>query len=137
VASDSSKQVSFHGRAEPACLDHVHDLMTELWNLEPGVSLVDRELFATAVVEVANNIVEHGQGAGPTDLLLTVQVDADHIRAVFDDDGAPADVDIDAACLPDDLADSGRGLALARAAAGHLTYERIGALNRWQVVRQR
>ncbi len=137
VAVDPATELKFTGLAEPQCLDQVHDLMGRLWDLEPGISTAERDFFTTAVVELANNIVEHGQGGIGTQFSVTVLVDADQMAATFHDDGMPADIDIDHASLPSDFAESGRGLALARAASDILTYERIGAVNQWQVIRRR
>ena len=48
------------GRAEPGCLDRVHDLVEELWLRVPGVQPSDRYRFETAVIEVAGRVHAHG-----------------------------------------------------------------------------
>ncbi len=133
----TASELTFTGPAESGCLDHIHDLMAEAWVREPGVSTDDKVLFATAVAEVAANIVSHGQSSTGTEVTLTLRLAADQIEAVFLDDGDPADVDVDQAVLPADSAESGRGLAIARAALDELAYERLGSINRWRLVRSR
>ena len=44
-------------------------------------------LFATAVAEVATNIIKHGQHGARSSMVLTLRVDDDSIEAVFADDG--------------------------------------------------
>ncbi len=62
---------------------------------------------------------------------------ADRVEARFTDTGRPTLVDLAAAAMPGELAEDGRGLALARAAVDELSYERDGAVNRWRIVRRR
>lgn len=123
--------------AVPACLDGVHDLLESVWAAHPDVGLTDRTLFEIAVTEVAGNIVEHAAAGERLELRVLVHVTEPRLEATFEDDGPAADVDLDAAELPDDLAESGRGLALARRAADEVAYWRDGATNRWRIVRGR
>lgn len=137
MPGDHTTELSFTGPAQPACLDHVHDLLARLWDEQPAVASEDRVLFTTAVVEVANNIVEHGRRADPVELSLRLQLDAERIEAHFRDDGEAVDLDIGRARLPEDLAESGRGLSLVRAAVHEFGYQRTAGVNRWDLVRRR
>ncbi len=137
MPGDSSIELVFAGAAEPECLDNIHALIARLWEEQPGVTGRDRMLFATALVEVAGNIVQHSRTGPHTELVVTLRVGTDRIEAVLVDDGPAAEVDIARTSLPGDFAESGRGLALARAAVDELTYERAGSRNRWRLVRQR
>jgi serine/threonine-protein kinase RsbW len=130
----SRAELSFRGPVEPACLDRTHDLLAQLWQEQPDVSEMDLIMFSTAVLEVANNIVSHG-GAGTVSLLL--KGDARQLEARFCDDGAAVEVDLDAAVLPDDLAASGRGLALVRIAVDEISYSHSDGFSRWRLVRHR
>lgn len=123
------------GRAEPGCLDRVHDLVDELWRRVPGVQPSDRYRFETAVIEVAGNIVEHG---GPdVRLRLWLLVHQDRVEAHFRDTGRAVELQTTGGPPPDPLAEAGRGIALARAAVDDLAYERTGTTNRWHVLKQR
>jgi serine/threonine-protein kinase RsbW len=137
VPDDTATELDFTGPADPRCLDHIHELLARLWEKAPDVTGRDRALFATAVGEVAANIIKHGHGAGRTNLSVILRVDGTRIEAVFSDDGVPVDLDPAGPSLPGDLAESGRGLALVRAAVDLVTYERAGTLNRWHLVRRR
>ncbi len=132
--ASSRAEVSFRGPVEPASLDRTHDLLAQLWQEQPDVAEMDQIMFTTAVLEVANNIVSHGDG-GTVSLVL--QGDDRQLEAFFCDDGAAADVDLDTAALPDDLAESGRGLALVRMAVDEFRYSHRDGINRWQLIRRR
>ena len=86
------------------------------------------------MLEVANNIVSHG-GAGTVSLVLNG--DARQLEARFCDNGAAVEVDLDTAVMPDDLAESGRGLALVRMAVDEFSYRHSDGFSRWRLVRRR
>ena len=130
----SRTELSFRGPVEPACLDRTHDLLAQLWQEQPDVAEMDQIMFSTAVLEVANNIVSHG-GAGTISLVLNG--DAQQLEARFCDDGAAVEVDLDTAVMPDDLAESGRGLALVRMAVDEFSYHHSDGFSRWHLVRRR
>ncbi|UKF24389.1 MULTISPECIES: ATP-binding protein [Clavibacter] len=120
----------------------VHAVIAAVWDQASDVSDEERMLFETAVVEIAGNVVEHGVSVGeragyPVTFTMTVICQHDRIVALFEDDGKPAVVDLTRVSMPDDLSESGRGLALAQAVLDDLTYERTDGSNRWRLVRLR
>jgi serine/threonine-protein kinase RsbW len=122
--------------AEPSALDGLHALLGRVWAEHPGVGATDRAAVALALSELVTNAVEH---AGATAVWLDVQVDVDvlpgRVRALVEDDGGPApDVVASELVTDDPLAESGRGVAIARAMAD-LQLERRGGRNRWSVTR--
>jgi serine/threonine-protein kinase RsbW len=123
--------------AEPAALERVHELLEQLWEDADDVGAQDRIRFETAVPEIAGNIVMHAPDGRPLEFTLRANVRPDRIEARFEDSGRRVDVDLAAAQLPDDLAESGRGLALALAAADEVEYRRDGAKNCWRVMSKR
>ena len=133
VPGSSRTELSFRGPIEPASLDSTHDLLARLWQEQPDVPELDRIMFSTAVLEVANNIVSHG-GVGTVSLVLNR--DHQQLEARFCDDGAPVEVDPYHAMLPDDLAESGRGLALVRMAVDDFSYHHSDGFSRWHLVRR-
>jgi serine/threonine-protein kinase RsbW len=133
VAS-SRTELSFRGSVEPACLDRTHELLAQLWQEQPDVAELDQIMFSTAVLEVANNIVSHSAGGS---ISLVLQGDAQQLEARFCDDGAAVEVDLHNAVLPDDLAESGRGLAMVRMAVDDFSYHHSEGFSRWHLVRRR
>jgi serine/threonine-protein kinase RsbW len=121
--------------AQPTWLDEVHGLLDELWRAVPTIGSTDRMCFTTALAEVAANIVEHAARQAVVPVRLVVQVASAELRALFEDHGTAYD---DAPDLVgrDALAESGRGLDMARALTDELLYERDGPVNRWLVVRR-
>ena len=123
--------------AEPASLDRVHALLEAVWAAHDDVPLADRLRFAIAVTEIAGNIVEHSGSGRTLDFSLRVRVEPGQLEAEFEDSGRRVDADLSAVEMPDPLAESGRGLALAFSCVDHLEYRRDGRLNHWRMVRRR
>ena len=124
-------------RAEPSSLDRVHALLEAVWTAHQDVSPADRMHFAIAVTEVAGNIVEHSSDGRALDFTLHIRVLAESLEAGFEDRGGRVDVDLGSVGLPDDLAESGRGLALTMSCVDLLEYRREGHTNHWRMVRRR
>src|SRR5882757_3706193 len=126
--------------ARPENIAAVHDLIASLWAQRPGLPAGDRLRFETAVIEVANNIVEHATarlaGVPEVTIELTLTATADRVTARFRDDGGPAQIDL-ALRMPDVMAEYGRGIALTRALVDEVIYERSGSANIWTVTCQR
>jgi serine/threonine-protein kinase RsbW len=131
----SRTELEFSGPARHECLDRIHDLLAELWQLQPGVSETDQLMFSTAVLEVGNNILTHGTAA-----LMSIAVTGNghQLEAELTDDGAAVEIDLETATpLPENLAESGRGLALVRMAVDEVTHEYVEGRNRWHLMRRR
>ncbi len=102
--------------------------------------------FATAALEIANNIARHAYPGGgePGPLALRLRAYPDRIEARFTDRGvaytppaaaplAPLGDDLDVLDIPE----GGYGLALVRAAVDRLDHRRTpGGLNRWRLVKR-
>jgi serine/threonine-protein kinase RsbW len=127
--------------AQPDSLDEVHDLVESLWAGQARFPAADRLRFETAVIEVAGNIITHAAAGRPSGSEVTVELTLTatpgSVTACFRDDGGAAGLDLAAAQMPDALAESGRGLALTRALADDVTYERVGPANIWTLTCRR
>ena len=64
------------------------------------------------------------------------QVLADGIRIMFTDDGLPARVDLSHTTMPDEMAERGRGLAIASRVLDELSYRRDSDGNHWTLLRR-
>lgn len=127
-------RLELEGRADPPSLERVHDLVDTLWLRVPGVVPADRYAFETAVIEVAGNIVEHG--GADVRLRLWVVAYEDWLEAHFRDTGRAVELP-DGSAPVDPLAETGRGIALARAAVDDVAYGRQGGTNRWDLRKRR
>ncbi|MBO1753090.1 ATP-binding protein [Actinotalea sp. BY-33] len=132
---DTPGVLRIEGCVAPECLDHVQDAIVRLWEGAPQATDEARMMFEIAVVEVVGNVVEHAPKGRGFEATVRLGVEGDAAWAEILDTGPALDIDLDAG-LPEDLAESGRGLALARRAAHELTLDRVGDHNLWTVLRR-
>jgi serine/threonine-protein kinase RsbW len=115
-------------------LDVIWALLEQMWFSHDHVPESVRTEMEIAVGEISANIIEHAAKQGPVRLRMEVRVLPDKVEVSFVDDGPPARVDVTAPPpMPDHMAESGRGLALAQAVLGRLQYHR-SAVNHWTLV---
>lgn len=88
----------------------------------------------TAAIEVAGNVVEHGRPPGQIRWSFTLRVMPEHVECVLADNGQKYEGDL-TAVMPDPLAESGRGLALARAVLDEFSHTHTGDENVWTMRR--
>ncbi len=121
--------------AVPETLNLLHDLLDRVRVEHPELESTDVMLFETAVIEIANNVVEHGRPPGTIRYSFVLDVDSDKLLGHLSDGGPPlAGAE---RSMPDITSENGRGLALARVALDDLEYERVGDHNEWTMVRRR
>ena len=123
------------GFAVPDQLDAVHELLAEAAADHPELDSTDVMLFETAVIEIANNVVEYGKPEGEVRWKFTVRVREDEIEAELDDTGqsfAPAR----GKGMPGEEAEGGRGLPLAEALLDQIDFDRVDETNHWRMVRR-
>jgi serine/threonine-protein kinase RsbW len=132
-------------QATPAALAAVHAALDRAWLVLDAASPAPpatgwRDLFRTAVAEIAANVVRHAyppsRAARPFELQVLLY--DDRIEALFLDHGVawdPAEEPV--APDPLDLPEGGLGLAVARGALDELSYrrERDGR-NVWRLVKR-
>ncbi|MCW1957403.1 MAG: ATP-binding protein [Mycobacterium sp.] len=115
----------------PGPLGDVETTLEAFWSLHEEVPSRVRMEIGIAAAEIAANILEHGHAAR-FDMELRVLPDA--VQVEFTDNGDPADVDLDCVCMPDEMAERGRGLAIAQAALRLVSYCRDELGNHWRLV---
>lgn len=135
--ADDEGRVELSAPATPEMMHMVHAVLEQLWVNHEDVSMVDRMRFETAVIEILGNIVEHAyeMEAGDSERRFDVRLTATDsaLVASFGDDGMPNTIDLSDIVMPDEEAESGRGLALAMAAVDELTYDRSAGRNHWRI----
>lgn len=127
--------LALEGWAVPEGLADLHDLVERARAAHPEVDPEAFMMMETAVIEIAGNVVEHGHPAGRIWWSFTLHVRPEGLEGVLSDDGQEYDGDL-SSVMPDPLAESGRGLALAQAALDELAYDRVGGKNVWTMRRR-
>lgn len=115
-------------------LDEVQSALEKVWAFNAHVPGLIRMQVSIAVTEIAANILEHGHARS---LQMEVHVRPDEVEVDLNDDGPPAQVDLSAVRMPEEMAERGRGLAMSQAAVRLVSYARDESGNHWRVVSQR
>ena len=117
-------------------LGEIEQLLASAWSAHPHIPELIRTQIAIATGEIGAYILEHATAGHLLRVAMEVRVLANEVWVEFTDNGGPLHVDLDAVSLPDDMAERGRGLPLAKAVLDRLIYER-DALNHWTLVSKR
>lgn len=123
-------------QAPPDNVDAVHTLLETVWAHDVLVSLADRVRFETALIELASNVLQHTDTGSGVTCYLWLEISAEQIVATLRDSGADGVGQLPDSGMPDELAESGRGLPLIHALVDELDYQRDGDMNEWRIVRR-
>jgi len=129
------REYVLEGFAVPEQLDAVHTLLAQAAGEHPELDPMDVMLFETAIIEIANNVVEYGRPEGEVRWKFTIRVREDEIEAELDDTGqrfTPAR----GKGMPGEQAEGGRGLAMAEALLDQIEFQRLDDTNHWRMVRR-
>lgn len=117
------------GHSDPIAA--VHSQLDALWAIHPSIPDDIRMQLQIATAEVAANIVEHTGSGHPLRIRMSATVVDDQVHVLFTDNGPPADIDLARVTMPDDMAERGRGLAMAQALLDRLAYRCDASGNHW------
>jgi serine/threonine-protein kinase RsbW len=127
------------GPAEPVFVDAVQDLLAGLVQNAPEVGPEDAMPFELAVVEVVANAVKHATPGTENELELEFELEIHShvlVARLYEIGAAPFELPAQAEAMPDEQAESGRGLALARRLLSTISCERHGDSNVWTLTRR-
>jgi len=131
----TGEDYTVEGFAVPDELESVHALLSRVAADHPEIDPMDVMLFETAVIEIANNVVEYGEPEGEVRWRLTLRVTDDEIQADLDDTGQEFEA-FTGAVMPGEDAEGGRGLAIAESMFDKIELERADGLTHWTMVRK-
>ncbi|MGV1006799.1 MAG: ATP-binding protein [Candidatus Nanopelagicales bacterium] len=117
--------------AGPWALGEVQGALDDFWARHDEVPARVRLEVEIAATEIAANILEHCRAIS---VWMELWVLPGEVHVTFTDRGGPVAVDLNSVCMPDESAERGRGLALAQAALGLLSYFRDEVGNHWELV---
>ncbi len=128
----------YHGPSNEAAIEAIHNELDALWDDASFVPDMDRMTFATAVIEAAANIVQHALPVAEKPVEIDVDISVRPTRLVARVSAfnarEPFANDMQAS-MPDEDAESGRGLALIEALVTTMTFERQDGTNTWILTR--
>ncbi|WP_336659484.1 ATP-binding protein [Leucobacter sp. USHLN153] len=154
--------LELRGPADLAFVDRALDALEALWLDAEHVSPIDQTMFALALSEILTNIATHGTGeagspadsaesradsaadgaaAGaspePRDVEIELRIEADQraLTATIRDTAAPASIVWGEVEMASTEAESGRGLALVRAALDEVEHTATSQGNTWRLRR--
>lgn len=130
----TDREFTIEGWAVPEGIPSVHALVERARTEHAGLDEEAFMMLETAAIEIAGNVVEHGRPPGQVWWSFTLRVSPDCVEAILADDGQKYEGDL-SAVMPDPLAESGRGIPLARAAVDELSYAHVNDLNVWTMRR--
>jgi len=100
----------------------------------PETPRADLLLFETAMIELANNVVEHGSPPGRVRWRMWFNVSSRALEAELIDSSVPATLPADRA-MPGVEATGGRGVPIIEAALDCLLLSRVDDENHWLMLR--
>jgi len=118
----------------PDDVNRVHVFLEEIWEVS-SVEPMDRFRFETALIELASNVLRHAAGGQLINCTMTIKVSNGDLAAELIDDGQAGDIELDTA-MPDEFAESGRGIPLIRALVDTVDYSRCEGSNRWIIAKR-
>ncbi|WP_181158441.1 ATP-binding protein [Leucobacter massiliensis] len=128
-------EYTLEGFAVPEQLDAVHTLLAQAAGDHPWLDPTDVMLFETAIIEIANNVVEYGRPEGEVRWKFTIRVHEEEIEAELEDTGQTFTPEHGRE-MPGEDAEGGRGLALAEAVLDQIEFQRFEDTNHWRMVRR-
>lgn len=135
MAGDTTYRLQ--GPAVPEALHQLHELFERVRQEHDDLHPDDLSMVQTAVMEIAGNVAEHGQPSGQVDYCFRLDVLPERLHGWLSDSGEAVPASAQDREMPGEMAEEGRGLALAEAALDELSYERSQGRNRWELVRLR
>lgn len=132
----AAQSVRFGGTAmeiggHPDPLAAVQSQLDALWSIHPHIPDDVRMQMQISTAEVAANIVEHAGSGHPLRIRMSAAVIDDQVHIVFTDNGPPSDIELSKVTMPDEMAERGRGLAIAQALLDRLAYRCDESGNHW------
>ena len=121
--------------AGPALLDQLESALAHTWSLRPQVPDAIRGQVSLALAEILANIAEHGNADDdhPIHVEVEIYIGVGQLLITVTDDGEEPQIDLATVSMPNWDAESGRGLAIAKAVLDSLTYHRAAGFNHWRL----
>lgn len=131
----SNRSLAF--RTPPDGVDAVHATLASLWTECADVDEMDRMMFETALIELASNVIQHASSTTTIICRLDITADDSVLSATLVDSADPPGIDTAPREMPDEFAESGRGIAFIQALVDDFDYRREPGRNVWTISKNR
>ncbi|MCY7413445.1 MAG: SpoIIE family protein phosphatase [Salinibacterium sp.] len=128
-------EYSLRIKTPPDDVNLVHELLETVWGASPEIPVEERNRFETALIELASNVIRHSSSSAAVSCVLSIRSSPGHLEAELRDTADPGDVELVGRMMPDELAESGRGIPLIQALVDELEYSHDGSFNLWRITR--
>lgn len=118
-------------------INTVHDYIERVWAEHDDLDEMDRLRFETAIIELAANVIQHGDDGDGVSAEVLITIDRDVIRGRISDSSEAGRVELALREMPDEMAESGRGIAFIQRLVDVLHYERRAGENVWMIEKRR
>ncbi|MET0842490.1 MAG: ATP-binding protein [Mycetocola sp.] len=133
----TNREMSMRFSAPPTDVNAVHDFLEGIWETDPDIDEMDRMAFETALIELASNVIHHAVTGDGVACVMSVSWDDGALRAQFCDTAEVGGFKMRTATMPDEFAESGRGLAFMQMLVDEVSFERVGGRNVWSLTKKR
>ena len=133
----TTHETSLRFSSPPTDVDAVHDFLEGIWQADPSIDEMDKMAFETALIELASNVIQHADTGDGVTCVMSVSAENGLLQASFSDTAEAGGFKMRTATMPDELAESGRGLAFMQMLVDDVRYERIGDRNVWSLTKKR
>ena len=133
----TTHETSLRFSSPPTDVDAVHDFLEGIWATDPDIDEMDRMAFETALIELASNVIQHADTGDGVTCVMSVSSENGVLHASFSDTAEAGGFRMRTATMPDELAESGRGLAFMQMLVDDVRYERVGDRNVWSLTKKR
>lgn len=133
----TKRELSMRFSSPPTDVDAVHDFLEGIWQADPNIDEMDKMAFETALIELASNVIQHADTGDGVTCVMSVSSDEGVLRAQFSDTAEAGGFKMRTATMPDELAESGRGLAFMQMLVDEVSYERVDGRNVWSLTKKR
>ncbi len=127
---------TMHMSSPPDDINSVHSMLETVWKSTSNISVADQIRFETALIELVSNVIQHADSGSGVSCTLSIEIFTNRIKAVLRDTGEPGNVQLIGRTMPENHAESGRGIPLIQALVNKFSYEREGNLNLWRMTQQ-
>lgn len=119
--------------APPEDVDSVHDFLQIIWNENPEIPAKEKIRVETAIIELAANIILYSEATTGVIFNIIVNTSKDKLEASISDNGELFSLELDSHIMPEDYAESGRGIPMVKSLVDKFEFDASNGRNTWRI----